>query len=240
MIDVVARMRADRTEPLGLQHLADLAGMSRFHFVRVFTAESGITPHRFLSSLRVERAKELLIQTSWPITEVCFEVGYNSLGSFTRTFTALVGTSPSGFRKLAARLAHIDFSALVMERSPVSPSTRGPTIDVAPCLPSGFKGVVFIGLFATPIPQGRPIDGTVLSEPVRTNLQLMSNADARFALGLGLPHPLRSTDALLPGTGVLVASEPLAAQPAPRPVQMLFRRLGPLDPPVLVALPVLL
>jgi AraC-like DNA-binding protein len=96
-----ARDHADRhyTEPLDLETLAAVAGMSKYHFQRLFTATYGRSPAAHLSQRRVERAQDLLRATNLTVTEVCHAVGFSSLGSFSTRFRDLVGVSPSEFQK---------------------------------------------------------------------------------------------------------------------------------------------
>lgn len=95
-----ARDRMDRhyAEPLDIPALAAVAGCSEAHFIRTFRAVFGETPHRYLQRRRVERAMALL-RGNRSVTDVCFDVGFNSLGTFSRTFAAIVGVSPSIYQK---------------------------------------------------------------------------------------------------------------------------------------------
>lgn len=86
------------TEAIDLAVLARIAGVSKFHFHRLFSATYGITPGRYLTQRRIERAQDLLRSTNLTVTEVCFGVGYSSLGSFSSRFSELVGESPSAFQ----------------------------------------------------------------------------------------------------------------------------------------------
>jgi len=97
-----ARDRMDRTfaEPLDIPVLAKVAGCSEAHFIRTFRAVFGETPHRYLQRRRVERAMHLLSEGG-SVTDVCFDVGFNSLGTFSRTFSAIVGVSPAVYRRRA-------------------------------------------------------------------------------------------------------------------------------------------
>jgi AraC-like DNA-binding protein len=90
-------------EPLDLNTIAREAGYSRFHFVRAFRATYGQTPRDYLSGRRVERAGELLRSANLTVTEVCFLVGFSSLGSFSARFKKEVGDSPSRYRDRAVR-----------------------------------------------------------------------------------------------------------------------------------------
>ena len=86
------------SEPLDIPALAALAHVSEAHFIRSFRSVFGETPHRYLQRRRVERAMYLLRQTDRSVTRVCFEVGFSSLGTFSRTFTRIIGESPSQYR----------------------------------------------------------------------------------------------------------------------------------------------
>ena len=86
-------------ESLDLDALAREAGYSRFHFARSFRETYGLTPRAYLSARRVERARELLRSANLTVTEICYLVGFSSLGSFSDRFTELVGCSPSQYRE---------------------------------------------------------------------------------------------------------------------------------------------
>lgn len=85
-------------QPLDVPALARVAHVSEAHFSRQFRATFGETPHRYLQRRRVERAMELLRESDRPVTEICFDVGFNSLGTFSRTFREVVGEPPSRYR----------------------------------------------------------------------------------------------------------------------------------------------
>ncbi len=85
-------------QPLDVQALARMAHVSPAHFSRQFRSTFGESPHRYLQRRRVERAMELLRETDQPVTEICFDVGFGSLGTFSRTFRTVVGESPSAYR----------------------------------------------------------------------------------------------------------------------------------------------
>jgi AraC-like DNA-binding protein len=102
-----ARDAMDRTyaQPLDVPTLARLVHVSEAHFIRGFRATFGETPHRYLQRRRVERAMFLLRETDRSVTEICLDVGFSSLGTFSRTFTGIVGESPTAYRKGADRRA---------------------------------------------------------------------------------------------------------------------------------------
>ena len=95
-----ARDAMDRSfaEELDVAALARVAHVSQAHFSRQFRATFGETPHRYLQRRRVERAMERLRETDDPVTDICLDVGFKSLGTFSRTFREVVGEPPSAYR----------------------------------------------------------------------------------------------------------------------------------------------
>lgn len=85
-------------EPLNVCAVAAVAYLSEAYFIRSFRATFGETPHRYLQRRRVERSMFLLRETDRSVTDICFEVGFMSLGTFSRTFREIVGESPSDYR----------------------------------------------------------------------------------------------------------------------------------------------
>ena len=88
-------------QPLDIPRLAAIAHVSEDHFIRAFRETFGETPHRYLQRRRVERAMFLLRETSREVTGICLDVGFNSLGTFSRTFRDIVGESPTAYRSRA-------------------------------------------------------------------------------------------------------------------------------------------
>src|SRR2546423_8593866 len=97
----IQAMHTHLQEQLTLEDLAAVAYLSPSHFHRVFHRLIGIAPGEFLSALRFQAARRLLLTTSLSVTDICFEVGYSSTGSFTSRFTQLVGLSPRLLRQRA-------------------------------------------------------------------------------------------------------------------------------------------
>ena len=95
-----ARDAMDRAyaEPLDIAALARIAHVSEAHFIRTFRATFGETPHRYLQRRRVERAMFLLRATERSVTDICLDVGFNSLGTFSRSFQEIVGEGPTSYR----------------------------------------------------------------------------------------------------------------------------------------------
>jgi AraC-like DNA-binding protein len=99
-----ARELTDRdfAQPLTLDSMAQAAHLSKFHFARAFTKAYGETPRTYLTRRRIERAKDLLRAANLTITEICFLVGFESVGSFSSRFRDLVGMSPTEYRSASA------------------------------------------------------------------------------------------------------------------------------------------
>ena len=95
-----ARDAMDRAyaEPLNVRAVAAVAHVSEAHFIRTFRAVFGETPHRYLQRRRVERSMFLLRETDRSVTDICLDVGFTSLGTFSRMFRDIVGETPSGYR----------------------------------------------------------------------------------------------------------------------------------------------
>jgi len=84
--------------PLDLREISKQACLSRYHFLRLFRDAFETTPHQYLIHRRIEKAKELLLSGRLSVTDVCFEVGFESLGSFSTLFRRRVGDAPVSYR----------------------------------------------------------------------------------------------------------------------------------------------
>ncbi len=100
------RMDAASHEDWPVQRLAEVSGVSEAHFARSFKQAFGLPPHRYLLTRRIERATALLRDTDQPITDIAFQTGWASLGSFGRTFRDITGEHPGAFRVRTQGTAH--------------------------------------------------------------------------------------------------------------------------------------
>lgn len=100
-VEIALWMDSAAHEPLRLRELAARAGLSPFHFLRVFTRALGVTPHQYLVGARLRRAARLLADPARQVTDVAFEVGFGDLSNFVRTFRRAAGVSPRRFKRLA-------------------------------------------------------------------------------------------------------------------------------------------
>lgn len=234
---VIELMHERIEEPLSLQDMSRAAFISRFHFNRVFRQITGIPPHQYLYALRLETAKRLLLTTRESVTDVCFSVGYNSLGTFTRRFTGLVGLSPNRFRALMES-ASSDLRQLTSQTEEAD--APGRFIEGQVAAPEGFEGTIFLGLFSTPMPQGSPVVGTVLTRPGSFHLPPAPDGDY-YILGAGLLWTEDHREYLL-YESALRGGAPVRVRrgKAVRPADLVLRPPTPFDPPILVSLPLLL
>jgi AraC-like DNA-binding protein len=155
---VISAMMQCLDQPMNNNDMADVACQSPFHFNRVFHRLTGIPPVQFHYALRLQHAKRLLISTDLRITDICLEVGYSSLGTFTSRFNALVGMSPTSFRRLGRQLASVQLQDFRVQLTALQAlaASRSRTITGAIASHDG-SGVVFSGLFHRGIPEGLPV-----------------------------------------------------------------------------------
>jgi AraC-like DNA-binding protein len=92
-------LRESREPAPTIEELAREVRISPFHFIRQFEAVFGVTPHQFRIASRIELAKDLLAGGEYSVTDVCMEVGFSSLGSFSTLFAQRVGETPSAYRR---------------------------------------------------------------------------------------------------------------------------------------------
>jgi AraC family transcriptional regulator len=157
-------MKQNIDEELTSEKLAVVAGYSTYHFSRVFKEVTGVSPRHYLSALRIEAGKELLVgSSSQSILKTLLQVGFQSIGTFSAKFKQFVGLSPKQFQSNARNLHQFmnDFAEVNVE---LTDSLSLPAVKCEIEVPEGFKGLIFVGLFPRPIPDQRPIKGTALRE----------------------------------------------------------------------------
>ncbi|HJQ23880.1 MAG TPA: helix-turn-helix transcriptional regulator [Blastocatellia bacterium] len=244
-VERVITLMYDRyEEDLGLSQMADTAIISPYHFNRVFRRITGIPPVQFLGAIRLEMAKRLLLTTRQSVIDVCFQVGYNSLGTFTRRFTQLVGLSPCRLRRLEREInlpelkSHVSFAS---ERLDKASAVSGVTGLVN--APANFSGPIFIGLFSTPIPQGHPVGCTVAMGSGPFHISPVADG-YYYPFAVAYPWTERPVDYLLSQEALRGIANPRALfvrnGQAAGGVNLILRKAKLIDPPILAALPFLL
>lgn len=232
---VITVMQGSPDANLSLRDMARVAFMSRYHFDRTFRVVTGVRPRHYLRAVRLQAAKRLLVTTTSSVTDVCFDVGYNSLGTFIRYFTAYLGVSPLRLRSLARR-ADTGISVDAGADSRDARAVRG-RIGA----PDGFTGTIFAGLFRSAIPQGAPIACAVAAADGAFTMNAVPDGTYYlFALGAARGTPSRDLilcESALRAGGVQVQ---VSGGAAPQPIELTLRGPSPLDPPLLVAIPALM
>lgn len=101
VVEAALRIDARSEQPIDLESMASEAGLSSFHFLRLFARVLGVTPHQYLVRSRLRRAARLLCEGERPVTDVAFDVGFGDLSNLVNAFRGAAGISPRAFRKLA-------------------------------------------------------------------------------------------------------------------------------------------
>jgi AraC family transcriptional regulator len=229
----ITTIRERYEEPLSLDYLARTATMSKFHFLRTFRDITGVTPIRFLAAVRMGEAKRLLFATSMTVAEVSVQVGYSSLGTFTRRFTECVGLSPTAYRRVSRGIT-------VHETEDSSPRSAGHqfgTLSGTVQAASDVSSPIFIGLFERRIPQGRPVVSTTVSEPGPWRLPAAPSGSWHLPV-VARPESL-PTDGEPTGRALLVATADEVRIEAGKHshLDVTIRPLDWISPPLMVALP---
>lgn len=202
----IKAMHTHLQELLTLEDLASIACLSPFHFHRVFRCLIGVPPGAFLAALRLQEARRLLLTTSLSVTDICFEVGYTSLGSFTSRFTRQVGLSPRLLRQRAHAFEPPSLKPVEVDPQITSRMLGKNTLLGRISVPATFRGVIYVGLFSSPIPQGAPLRCTRLSAP---GVYLLPNIpDGVYYLrAAAFPATADPRRALLPGERMLLSND---------------------------------
>lgn len=242
---VITDARERLCEPISLHDMSRVAYLSEFHFNRVFHQITGLPPAKFISAMRLDEAKRLLLNTHLSITDICFEVGYNSLSTFTRRFTQRVGLGPREFRYLAERITPASVESLcahyadLTEQETLRSSVEGFVSSSNPT-----EGPIFVGLFLAHIPQSRPVGGALLTAPGAFRIGAVADG-TYYLLAAALPRLADTLGYLLPDTANLSVGAwngPVIVRQgrANGRFNISLRPMVLTDPPLLVSLPFLL
>ena len=236
----ISYMKEHLTEPLDLDQLAQVAAVSKFHLVRVFGEMTGIPPRYFMACLRIQRAKELLLEPCASVTDVCSDVGYSSLGSFSNTFRELVGLSPETFRALPKSLTVKQFASAVWGYLASDRKLSGPPLEGVVENPSQSRGFIFTGTFTRGVPQGVPFSGTVMVKPGPFRIECPDLPEF-YLMAVLIPFTAKLS-AMVATLPVGLVASLRVSNPSSGAAEKPRLRLRPLratDPPILLALPAL-
>ncbi len=234
---------AKSSDPISLGDVADHIGYSQSHLVRLFESSIGVPPGRYLAQLRFERAKSLLLTSGEPVRDICFEVGFISLGTFSRRFAEGVGYSPGRFRLLPDILADHPPRPVHLPTGHTGGGTITGTVTFSAAAREtlGPDPAVYVGLFTTPSARGLPLSSSLLDG---VDHFAFDNVPAgRFwVLASALPGAAEPLRQLVPTRSVYGGSlQPVTVGPA-MPHHQLSIELEPAEEwllPVLLAAPAL-
>ena len=241
---VITSARERLCEPISLRDMSRVAYLSTFHFNRVFHQITGLPPAKFISAMRLDEAKRLLLNTHRSITDISFEVGYNSLSTFTRRFTQRVGLGPREFRYLAERITAGSVESLCANYAELSGHTTHTSVEGFVDLPELDERPIFVGLFHAHIPQSRPVGGALLTAPGAFCIGPVPDGIYHL-LAAALPPLADTLGYLLPDSANLLVGAgngPVIVRQgkANGRFNISLRPMTLTDPPLLVSLPFLL
>jgi AraC family transcriptional regulator len=233
---VISAMHDQLDQPMTLRELAKIGFASPYHFNRTFRQITGVPPLQFLYALRLEAAKRMLCETQKKVIDICYEVGYSSVGTFTRRFADVLGVSPVRFRKLTGSSSKLTSrtagNGLIRARS-----APGATLTGYVTAPSDFCGIIAVGLFTTRIPQGKPAKCTVTQHGMFEIKDVPEGEFYLFAVGLkkanSSPVYFDYQNALRAGGQQIRISRDVVEGVT----SLYLRQPTPFDPPLLLILP---
>lgn len=242
--EVITYIHHHLHEPISLSHLAKYAAYSPYHFTRIFKERTGLSPQYYVSSLRLQKAKDLLLRTNLTVRDIGLEIGQQSLGTFTTRFTKRVGLTPSQFRNSTPQADRLFYTLRQLRDWPASDSVSGQHMRIEGTVQAEvpFEGVILIGLFTKPIPEGVPLYGTLLS-----SLGDFCFTDVKpgiyYLMATSVPWGMQAIDFLVPHSTLRFRSKrPIIVKPGlPIPHQQVTLYPPRLDdPPILISLPLLM
>ncbi|GGP13017.1 helix-turn-helix transcriptional regulator [Oceanobacillus neutriphilus] len=241
--DSILFIQQNLDKDLSLSVLANEAAYSPYHFSRMFKRQVGVSPMYFISSLRLQLAKKLLLDTAFPIREIGLEVGQQSLGTFTTRFTNSIGMTPASFR--TTRQYSEEYMTHLKQdksQSTVISSSSFQQLSGSIHIEEAFNGIIFAGLFPKPIPEGLPVRGTLLmhSESFHiTNIPV----GTYFLMATAISWDMDSKTILIPRE-TLRARHPypicIDGKRSVPETHLIMRKPVITDPPILISLPLLM
>ncbi|MGV3466374.1 MAG: helix-turn-helix transcriptional regulator [Heyndrickxia sp.] len=224
------------------EQLAYLVGYSPYHFSRIFKDITGVSPRHYLSALRIEAGKEMLISSKTPsILKILLSIGFRSLGTFGSKFKQFVGLSPRQFQLNASEL-HNFVNQYRDKSSPLHLASTPPVLSCHLEVPPTFKGLIFVGLFPRAIPDQKPIIGTAFTQSQTSCIFSDVPPGIYYVLVAALKWSLNPRDYFLLNRALRGKyDQPVKiTETTDAEVKIRLRDPLPTDPPILVNLPQLL
>lgn len=242
----IGTMRDDLGYEHSLRSLARSAWLSPFHFHRIFQKVTDSTPARFLAAWRMAEAKRLLVYSQASVTDICMQIGYSSLGTFTSQFTRMVGVSPGRFRRLVGAAADRPFQDVLAGLAARAAPPARPQVTVTVSDGPEEPALAAVGMFVSGIPQRRPVACAVLPAPGSGvlgdlpdgeyhPLAMCFPADVTIGEAVATAEPDRSFVAA--GDRPVVVA---GGRADPASVQLRLRPRRDTDPPLVLATPLLM
>ncbi|MBV1849294.1 helix-turn-helix domain-containing protein [Catellatospora tritici] len=234
---VIATMRENLGQQLTIDDMARVAMFSKFHFSRIFQRVTGVSPGRFLSALRLQQAKRLLVSTQSNVADISLQVGYTSIGTFSSRFTRSVGLSPTAYRRLRGYAPAVQAETTVTGPEWAFGTVKG----VIRPYPADEPQLTFVGLFRDRIPECRPVSCTILDQPGPFTLEKVPPGDWFLLAHSVSADPARVTDEAVAGSGNELGVGSLGPITMRRGMviddaELKLKEISDLDPPVLLAL----
>lgn len=242
--EVIAYVHENIEESLSLFQLAQIAAYSPYHFSRIFKKQTGLSPNHYVTSFKIQKAKELLLTTDLRIRDVGMEIGQQSLGTFTTRFRESVGVTPAQFRQSPEQVT--DYLQTLKSRgkllSQALLQTSNQTVAGTVKASFPFHGLVFIGLFALPIPAGLPLYGTILSS-IGSFYFTNVRPGSYYLMATAISWEMDHREILIPSQTLRAKIDtPIIVQMTTPPLKqhLTLRKAKLDDPPILISLPLLM
>lgn len=223
---VIRTMQDNLGEPITIDDMARTAMFSKFHFSRMFQRVTGISPGRFLSALRLQEAKRLLLTSSLTVADISHLVGYNSIGTFSSRFRMSVGVSPTTYRQYDGFVAPLEGH---QHRHGEHSVVRGHVHHTATR-----PGHIVIGVFPDRIAQGLPVRHATLDTAGEFVITGVPNGSWHLiarSVGTRYGGSVATDEVYVAALGPLVIADGASL----RPVSLWLRPRVIFDPPALLA-----
>lgn len=241
---VIAYIQEHIHEPISLHQLAKYAAYSPYHFSRVFKQQTGLSPYYYVASLKLQHAKNLLLNTNLPVRDVGMEIGQQSLGTFTTRFTEKIGMTPAQFRNspnhvntylqfLKNEIHSIEAPSLIEKQN---------RVEIQLEIDKSFRGVILVGLFPKPIAEGLPLYGTIKTMPGNVVFSDVKPG-VYYVMSTALSWEMNEADILLPYKTLRAkADQPVMMDEKDTVIKrkLIYRPPRFNEPPILISLPLLM
>ncbi|WP_054707600.1 AraC family transcriptional regulator [Bacillus sp. JCM 19041] len=231
-------------DPLTLHRLAKEVSYSPYHFSRIFKERTGLPPLYYVSTMRLQRAKELLLTTDFDVRDIGMEIGQQSLGTFTSRFTKSVGLPPAQFRQSVHSTNNIVHALQQLKKFPMSTPHLQSEDSVSGTISANvpLNGIILVGLFTKALPEGLPEYGTLLDSLGDFSFKNV-HPGTYYLMATSISWGIESKQILLPHKTLRTrAPKPIIIKKGERVAHQNLHLHSPRldDPPILVSLPLLM